>query len=69
MPRRPAFAESLLASACPVLNESAAEATSSDARRRSVRSNFVTLTDSEPSRIVVPWISPALEQPTTTERG
>ena len=52
-----------------VVNESPGPATSIDVITRSVLSKRVTVTATERSRTVVPWISPALEQPMMTERG
>src|SRR5690606_24099037 len=61
--------DNLRAIASPVANESLGPATSIDVSTRSVFSNRVTVTDSDRSRTVVPWISPALEQPITTDLG
>ena len=70
IPRRPGFAaESFFASDWPVVNESAGPSTSNEASARSVFSNFATVTERDLSRTVVPWISPALEQPTTIDFG
>ena len=68
-PRSPGRAASFFAIVCPAANESPGPATSIDVITRSVFSNFATVTEIDLSRTVVPWISPALEQPITMDRG